>query len=217
MKRVIDLSLLISPEMRGVDITPARQLERDGWNATTLNLYSHAGTHMDAPRHFLPDGNTLEMQLLDVCVGPAQLVDLTPASEGQLIEVADLQHADIQEGARVLLRTDWSRRYGTPAYRDGLPRISLALAEWLVNRGVALIGVEPPSVADVNRIDELTAVHQTLFRGGVVIVEGLAHLDQIRSETFEFIALPLKIMDGDGSPVRAVAIEAESDSESETH
>ena len=72
---------------------------------------------------------------------------------------------------------------------------------------MALIGVEPPSVADVNDLAELTEVHQTLFRGGVVIVEGLANLDQITQPEVEFIALPLKISGGDGCPVRAIAIE----------
>ena len=65
------------------------------------------------------------------------------------------------------------QRYGTPEYRHELPRISLELAQWLVEKQVGLIGVEPPSVADVNNMNELTEVHQTLFRGNVVIVEGL--------------------------------------------
>ena len=70
-----------------------------------------------------------------------------------------------------------------------------------------MIGVEPPSVTDVNNIQELTDVHQTLFRGNVLIVEGLANLDQIQSPVFDFIALPMNITGGDGSPVRAIAIE----------
>lgn len=70
-----------------------------------------------------------------------------------------------------------------------------------------MIGVEPPSVADVNNISELTSVHQTLFHGGVLIVEGLANLDQLTQAEVGFIAVPLRIMGGDGCPVRAIAIE----------
>jgi kynurenine formamidase len=84
---------------------------------------------------------------------------------------------------------------------------SAGLAKWPVERQVALIGVEPPSVADVNAMPELTEVHQILFRGNVAIVEGLAHLDQLRHDEVEFITLPLKVAKGDGSPVRAIAIE----------
>ena len=207
--RVVDLSLEISNAMPGVEISDAKNLHEDGWNATTLRLYSHSGTHMDAPRHFLPEGATLEQQDLSVCVGPAQLVDLTSIEPRQAISIADLGSiaSEIQPGARLLLRTDWHKRFGTPAYRDELPRVSLELAEWMVEKQVALVGVEPPSVADVNDMKELTEVHQTLFRGNVLIVEGLANLNEIQQPEFEFVALPMKITCGDGSPVRAIAIE----------
>lgn len=206
---VIDLSLSVNNDMPGVDISTAKRLEVEGWNATTLSLYSHCGTHMDAPRHFLPDGPTLDQQDLSTCVGPATLINLAPAAPRQLITVADLGDLaeSIDSGARLLFRTDWYKRYGTPEYRNELPRISQELAEWLVEKRVAMIGVEPPSVADVNNMQELTDVHQTLFRGNVLIVEGLANLDQIKSAEFDFVALPMKITGGDGSPVRAIAIE----------
>nr|WP_221435314.1 cyclase family protein [Algisphaera agarilytica] len=206
---MIDLTLPVDDTMRGVDISVARRLEVEGWNATTLSLYSHSGTHMDAPHHFLPGGATLDQQDLSVCVGPATVINLAPAEPKQLITVEDLGGlaGSIETGARLLFRTDWYKRYGTDAYRDELPRISLELAHWLVEHQVAMIGVEPPSVADVNNMEELTEVHQTLFRGGVLIVEGLAYLDQLESTAVEFTALPLKINGGDGSPVRAIAIE----------
>jgi arylformamidase len=207
--KVIDLTLPVDGQMPGVDISIAKRLEVEGWNATTLSLYSHVGTHMDAPRHFLLEGATLDQQDLSVCVGPATVVNLAPAQPRQLITVDDLSSVleSIAPGARLLIRTDWHKRYGTPEYRNELPRISLELARWLVERKVAMIGVEPPSVADVNNPRELTDVHQTLFRGNVLIVEGLANLDQIKSPNIEFIALPMKIIGGDGSPVRAIAIE----------
>lgn len=207
--RIIDLSLPIDNDLRGAEIRPAKQLETDGWNATTLSLYSHCGTHADAPRHFLPEGATLDQQALEVCVGPAILVDVAPAQPKELITVQHLGDLaiNLEPGARLLIRTDWYKRAGTPEYRDELPRISQALAQWMVERKVKLLGVEPPSVADVNNLQELTEVHQTLFRGNVMIVEGLANLDQITTATVEFIALPLKVMGGDGSPVRAIAIE----------
>ncbi len=205
--QIFDLTLPIDNQMRGVEITPAKRLETDGWNATNLGLYSHAGTHMDAPCHFLPGGPTIDQQDLHVVAGPALVIHLEPAQPRQLLRIDDLApHSErIQPGARLLLRTDWYQRHGTAAYRDELPRISLELAEWFVERQVALVGVEPPSVADVNNMQELTEVHQTLFRGGVVIVEGLAQLDQLPSDEVEFIALPLKVVAGDGTPVRAIA------------
>jgi predicted dehydrogenase/kynurenine formamidase len=210
-RRIVDLSLPLDNGVRGVQITPFTTRPAQGWTTTTLSLYSHCGTHMDAPRHFLdePDVTTIDRLPLEVCCGPAHVVDLTPIEPQALITVEHLSERlpSIAPGDRLLLRTDWHHRLGTPEYRDGLPRISVELARWLVEQRVALIGVEPPSVADVNNLPEVTEVHQTLLRGGVVIVEGLAHLDQLRQPVVEFIALPLRVVGGDGSPVRAIAVE----------
>jgi D-apiose dehydrogenase len=210
-KRVIDLSLPVSPSMAGVQISDCRTIDRDGWNATTLNLYSHAGTHMDAPRHFLQDGKSLETLDLSKLCGRARVVNIAPASPKMLIGVDDVLKAIgfVEPEDRLLFRTDWYLKFGSTEYRNELPRISIELAHWLVEQRVALIGVEPPSVADVNNMNELTIVHQTLFRGGVIIVEGLANLDQLKQPEVEFIALPLKIIGGDGCPVRAIALESE--------
>jgi arylformamidase len=243
MPRIIDLTLPLENGLRGVAIEPAKVLAKDGWNATTLHLYSHCGTHMDAPTHFAVSNRTIDQIPLDQCMGPAWVVD--PACHGSasddlrrasvparqkdvvrgrttyeetalrrcyertLIRVADLgQVADrIQEGDSLLLRTGWSRRAHDPSYRDALPRVSLELAEWCVAKKVRMLGVEPPSVADVNNAEELTAVHRVLLGAGVIIVEGLAHLDEIRREKVTFMAFPLRVVGGDGAPVRAFALE----------
>jgi kynurenine formamidase len=106
-----------------------------------------------------------------------------------------------------LLHTGWSEHVdNTPIYRDGMPRISDELAAWLVERKVKLIGVEPPSVADVNNLEEVTRIHETLLGAGITICEGLCHLDKLGEKTF-FMALPLKLFEGDGSPARAIAME----------
>jgi predicted dehydrogenase/kynurenine formamidase len=208
-RRVYDLSLPVDNEMRGVSITPLNTIEQHGYNTTTLSLYSHSGTHMDAVRHFVPEGATLERQSLEVCCGPALVINIAPVEPRELISVERLAPwaARLEPGERLLLRTDWYKRYGTDEYRNALPRISPELARWLVEKQVCLLGVEPPSVADVNSREELTVVHQILLRGGVTIIEGLANLDQLPGDRVEFIALPLKIVGGDGCPVRAVARE----------
>lgn len=162
---------------------------------------------MDAPVHFLAGGAVLTNQDLLACVGPAKVINLTPVGEKELLTVERLGDwaERINEGDRLLLRTDWSQRYPGEGYRDALPRISQELAQWLVEKKVALVGVEPPSVADVNNLEEVTEIHHTLFRGGVTIVEGLVNLDQLHAEVVDLIVLPLPIEDGDGCPVRAVA------------
>ena len=208
---IVDLSLTMTPQLRGIAWDTHTTLAEEGWNSRTLHLYSHATTHMDAPRHFFERGLTIDYQDLNKCIGPAFVVDLGEVAPRQLIEVADLGPLakKIGPGDRLLFKSGWSKRVDEPAYRDELPRISLELAEFLAAKLVALVGVEPPSVAAVNDLEEITAVHRTLLGAGVVIVEGLCNLDQLTQEQVTFIALPLKVEDGDGTPVRAIAIEGD--------
>jgi arylformamidase len=137
------------------------------------------------------------------------LVNLSKIEAKSLIFVKDL--GDIAQKSKkddsLLLRTDWSKRLNTEGYRNDLPRISAELAEWCVAKKVNILGVEPPSVADVNNKAEVTEIHHILLRGGIIIVEGLTNLDLIEKPHVELIALPLKIKKGDGAPCRVIAIE----------
>jgi arylformamidase len=209
MSRIIDLTLPLTDGDRGVSITPARRLETDGWNTTTLNLYSHCGTHMDAPIHFGVTDQTIDQLPVDKLMSEAWVVNLDPAEPRLPIEPHHLGDiADkLQPGESLIIRTGWSRYYGQPAYRDELPRISADLAQWCVDHGVRMLGVEQPSVADVNNAEELTAIHKILLGGGIIIVEGLTNLDKISEDKVTLVALPLKITGGDGAPARVLAIE----------
>lgn len=210
MNRIIDLTLTLRPGMRGVDWEQAKTVEKDGWNARTLHLYSHAGTHMDAQTHFAAGLGTIDATPLERCMGRAWVVNLEGIADKTAISVEHLGDiaAKFQRGESLLLRTGWSQHVGNPQhYRDNFPRISEELAHWCVNHGVNILGVEPPSVADVNDMDELTRIHQILLGANITIVEGLAHLDALSQDQLFFVAAPLKIEGGDGCPCRAFAIE----------
>ncbi len=208
--RLVDLTLTLRSGMRGVDFETASTVERDGWNARTLHLYSHAGTHMDAPTHFAAGPLTIDETPLETCMGPAWVVDLPGLQPRALLHVEHLGDVvqNFRAGDSLLLRTGWSR-YVEQAelYRDGLPRIADDLAEWTVEAGVKLLGVEAPSVADVNDLGEVTRIHRILLSGGVTIVEGLTNLDALTAPQVLFAALPLKIAGGDGCPCRAFAVD----------
>ncbi len=207
--RIVDLTLPLEHGMRGVEIETSRTLAADGWNARTLRLYSHSGTHMDAPAHFEAGGRTIDEVPLGECMGPAWVADLPGLAPGAVITVAHLGGiaGRLAPGESLLLRTGWSAHLPDPKiYRDGLPRVSEELARWCVERRVRMLGVEPPSVADVNDIRELTAVHRILLGGGVVIVEGLTNLDALEEERVFVVAAPLKVRRGDGAPCRAFAL-----------
>lgn len=211
-RRIVDLTITLYDGIRGLETEPRTTFAEHQYNTTTLHLYSHAGTHMDAPLHFVVGGDTIDNVDLAVCVGPAQVIDLTHKEPNSQICVEDLEpHASrVRPGCRLLLRTDWSKHAETADYRDDMPRLSPRLAAWLVEREVALIGLETPSVASLRAgmEAELREVHRILLNGGVVIVEALTNLDQLSQDQVELIVLPLKIRGCDGSPVRALAIES---------
>lgn len=214
MNRIIDLTMSMRPGMRGVDWEQAKTIEKEGWNARTLHLYSHAGTHMDAQTHFGAGPGTIDQTPLERCMGPAWVVNLDGIADKELITVAHLGKvaAAFAPGDSLLLRTGWSRHVDDPQhYRDNFPRISDELAHWCVENGVNVLGVEPPSVADVNHKEELTRIHLILLGANITIVEGLTNLDQLTEEKVFFVAAPLKIEGGDGCPCRAFAIQGEGD------
>lgn len=210
MTRIIDLTLTLRDGMRGVTFEQAKTVEREGWNARTLHLYSHAGTHMDAQTHFAAGPGTIDRTRLERCMGWAWVVNLDGIAEKALITVAHLGDiaAKFARGESLLLRTGWSRHIeNSQHYRDHFPRIADDLAQWCVDNHVNVLGVEPPSVADVNDMVELTRIHKILLGADVTIVEGLTNLGALTQEKIFFVAAPLKIEGGDGCPCRAFAIE----------
>ena len=206
------MTLPLVPGMRGVACEVACTIPSHGWRATNWTLYSHAGTHMDAPVHYDASEQTIDQIPLTDCMGRAQVIDLSHVAPRTGLEPEHLKelHEYWHEGDILLLRTDWYKRLGTPEYRDALPRISVRLAQWCVAHRVKLIGVEPPAVADPNNREEITEVHRILLEAGIVIVEGLAYLDQLTQPEVFFVAAPLKLAGSDGAPCRAFAIEGPS-------
>ncbi|MFC7338176.1 cyclase family protein [Haloferula chungangensis] len=205
---IYDLSRSICDGDPGVRVSPARTLEKDGWNASTLELYSHSGTHMDAPWHFGCGEATIDETPLSTCMGPAHIVRLPDTQDAEWLTVGHLGALaeNFTAGHSLILHTGWSRFFDQPdIYRRKLPRISEELARWCVEKRVRMLGVEPPSVADVNSIEEVTTIHQILLGGGVTIIEGLVNLESIPTDHCHFAAFPLKIHHGDGSPCRALA------------
>lgn len=207
----IDLTLTLKPGMRGVAIQRAKTLEQDGWNASHLQLYSHCGTHVDAPYHFGVNDQRIDDYTPDAFMGKAWIAHLTPCRPRQLIGVSELgETADqLKPGDSLILHTGWSQFVDLPKYREELPRVSRELALWCIDKKVKILAVEPPSVADVNDIQEVTEIHRLLLGANIIIVEGLTNLEVIRTKWVWLMALPLKISRGDGAPARVIAFEGD--------
>jgi len=206
--KITDLSLTYTEGMAGVSFETARTKLKDGWNAKTLHLYSHAGTHMDAPFHFDVNDQTIDEFEVSRFVCNAWVITVQAYSK-QKIKKSDLgRFVDlIGEGDGVVLKTGWSQFVNEDRYRNELPGIHEELANWFVEKKINMLAVEPPSIADVNDLQEVTKIHEILLGGDIIIVEGITNLEAISSEKIRLVALPLKIKDGDGAPARVIAME----------
>lgn len=172
--------------------------QSDNVNLTCLNLSAHTGTHVDAPYHFTEDGATMEAVPLDKYWGPAQVV--TVSKSGGPLHPEDFASYDLTLAPRLLVRSPASDLEPSIFPREFVYP-SPALAEHLAHAGIILFGSDAPSM-DAEDSKTLEA-HHALQDHGVAILEWL-DLRQAPDGLYELVALPLKIANGDGSPVRAV-------------
>jgi len=170
-------------------------------NVSQIHMGSHTGTHVDPPLHFLENGGPVDMLDLNVLVGKALVLDMEHA--GDAIETHHLEAAGLSEGTeRVLFKTPNSKIWSGPAvFPDRYTALSPEAAEWLVGRGVRLVGIDFLSIERRGAAGHPT--HHTLLDAGVVIVEGL-DLSQTNPGEYWLTCLPLKILGGDGAPARAI-------------
>ncbi len=171
---------------------------------------THTGTHVDAPRHFIPGGATIDQLPLEPFVGPASIVDFTFAAPLQEMQVSDFEKQLGQRFVdRLIMRFDWSDHWGSLKYYSEQPYISEAAAQWIVERGVKLLGMDTPQADGPKNgrgSERDSPVHKILLKAGVIKLEYMTNLRGLGCSEFELIALPLKIRDGDGAPVRCVGI-----------
>lgn len=206
--RIVDLTHVISPSMPVYpgtpppQLTPGSTLARDGFRETRIAMFSHTGTHMDAPAHLLPDGVTLDRMQVKRFVGPAVVVN----AEGPVLDRAALtaREEELRQASFLIVRTGWSQRWGTPAYFAGFPVLSADAARLVASLGLSGVGIDAISVDPVG--DRELPVHRILLGAGLVIVENLTGLEALPSAGFTFHALPLAFADADGAPVRAIAL-----------
>jgi arylformamidase len=173
----------------------------DPANVSSLALGSHSGTHVDAPSHFVSGGDAVDRIPLERLVGPALMLDLPGAMAA--VGAADLARHDLDGHRRVLLRTRNSALPTTAEFTSDYCAMAPDGAEYLLKRGVELVGIDYLSVEAFGSDD--FAVHHLLLGRGVVIVEGL-DLSAVPAGVYQFICLPLRLQGLDGAPARAVLI-----------
>ena len=177
----------------------ARQERGASCNVSTIRMSVHVGTHTDAPLHFDLAGPDIASVDLRTYMGRCRVVDVAGVGKPSLIPVAVLTPELLRGAERILFRTrkDHDHRVWDGAFTAVGPDAARAL----VAAGIRLVGIDTPSMdhADSKDLDG----HHLLYEGGVAILENL-DLRDVPAGDYELIALPLRIVDGDSSPVRAI-------------
>jgi arylformamidase len=173
-------------------------------NSSHVAFGLHCGTHMDAPYHFFGDGCRIDQVAWEPCIGPALLLDVRHKSAGDRITRQDLAafESRLRQTRRVVLHTGWSRGWGRPEFFVDFPVVTQDAADFLVDCGILLVGLDTPSLDHPPN-----EAHVALLSSGAVVVENLTNLDAIETSPFYLIALPLLLTGREASPVRAVAVE----------
>ena len=176
-----------------------------------VHMRLHAGSHVDAPEHMVKDGKQLHELPLDIFAGDCIIADLRHAVPGKAITASDLEQAVgkvIRRGDRLLLRTDCNKNYYDPDWAERSPYLTRDAVRWCIDQGVVLVGFDFYHGNDEPQSNVVFYTSRTLGENGIVTMPYLNNLDQISRERVTLIALPLKIIGVEASPVRAIVIES---------
>ena len=211
MTRLIDVSLGIGSEMLtwpgdpAADVIPRKQIAKgDGANVSELRIGTHTGTHVDPPVHFIEGADGIDRVPLDQLYGDAFVAEL-PDADGP-IGSGELERLDLpRDTERLLLKTSNSNIWNDahPSFPDRYACLSVEAAEWSVERGLRVVGVDFLSVEEKGA--EGHPVHKKLLSNGVAIIEGL-DLREAPAGPCTLLCFPLKVLSGDGGPARAALL-----------
>lgn len=209
--KIFDISVPISADMPVWPGDPQVVLERyrtissgNFSNDSKLACSVHTGTHVDAPAHFIEDGETVEQLSLDTLIGPAVVAELL---DTDLITPDVLNELNLApQTSRLLLKTRNSAIWSDPHHRFHQDYIALSpeAARWIIRNRIALVGIDYLSVQMFEDTEPLT--HRALLEAGVIIVEGL-NLHDVRPGIYQLICLPMKLTGSDGALTRAVLVQ----------
>ncbi len=174
---------------------PVTKADTGSVNIGKITTSTHTGTHIDAPFHFDDGGSTVERLDVNRYIGDATVIEVYDAKE---ITTAVLEDFEIR-GTILLIRTQ--KEYVTEKFPETVPVMTEDAVEYLAFLGIRLYGIDVPSVDALDSKD--LAIHHALHQNDIMIIENVV-LSEAPGGFYEFIALPLKIEGGDGSPVRAV-------------
>lgn len=176
-------------------------IEKNGFAETQVRMFSHTGTHMDAPAHMVLGGKTLDEYPVEHFIGDAYMLDLTNGVPG--IRELEADAALIEKSDFIIMKTGWSKKWGMESYFNDFPVLTEDLLDYLLQFDIRGFGVDAISVDPVSTTTFDN--HMKMFAKECTIVENLKNLESIPQKNFKIIMLPLLTKNSDGFSARVVA------------
>ncbi len=191
-------------------VEPVGFVPRDGYLVERITAFTHSGTHLDAPAHFLESGRTVDQIPPADLTGTGAVLDLRTELKGSTIPLAAVQKHWPKNFSPeiVLLETGWSHdRAPTKHYLYDFPGIEPGTAEWLVQKQVKGVGTDTLGIDPFS--NSKFEAHKVLLGKGIWILEALDHLDSLQEGTaYTIVAAPLKLEGASGAMSRVFALES---------
>jgi arylformamidase len=195
----LDAQLSTYPNNTPFTLEPSKRVARgDSSNVSTLHISAHAGTHIDATRHFFDEGLAADALPLEMLIGRARVIELTTRRG---IAADDFAAHDLSEDVRVLIKTANSRFWGSPDFHTDYVGVTESGARHLVDHGIKVVGVDYLSVEEFKKPG--APAHRLLLGAGTIVIEGL-NLRDVDPGIYDMYCLPLRVVGSDGAPARVV-------------
>ena len=205
LSHTIETGMPVYPESTPPQIRDLGLYSRFGVHVRELTMNGHIGTHLDTPAHLFASAASVASLPIDTFLGAAVVIDCTRIRPGDTIALDILDPLpDIEAYDFILFHTGWSRKWGQASYFKGYPVCSSELARHLAGLAIKGVGFDTLSIDAVDAGD--LPNHKMVLGAGKIIIENLTRLETLAGKAFQLACFPLKIANGDGSPLRAVAI-----------
>ncbi len=175
-----------------------------------VHMRLHAGSHIDAPEHNVKGGKQVQDLPLELFAGDAVIADLRHAVPGKAITADDLEKAAgavVRRGDRLLLRTDVNKQYMIDDWQKRSPYLTSGATRWCIERGMVIVGYDFYHGNDEPGAPRVFHSSRTFSEHGIVTLPYLNNLDQVAGQRVTLVALPLKLVGAEASPVRAVVLQ----------
>ena len=203
-KDFIDISWPLRPEITGykdkqsLAIEAIKNFSEHGVRESLIRINSHAGTHIDAPSHFIKDGKTIDQIILEQCIGICRVIEIDTAIINITKEVLVAQA--IKKYERILFKTRNSARSATAPFDGAFTYLTKEAADYLASLEILLVGID---YLGIERNQPHHETHRAFLENNIVILEGL-RLQDITPGSYELICLPLALQEIDAAPARAI-------------